>query len=128
MLRLYTRHVNSEDEKQGPLFHQRTKALCLTRPEFDPAWFKNHFGLIGKIPPKEKDYPSICFNYIHYNPVAGKQVDKPEDWEFSSYRDYYSDREGKLVDKELARELKLVSSNGYTNMMSSNQFSPFFSW
>lgn len=128
MLRLYTRHVNSEDEKQGPLFHQRTKALCLTKPEFAPAYFQNHFGLIGKIPPKEKDYVSICFNYIHDNPVAGKQVDKPEDWEFSSYRDYYSGREGKLVDKDLAKELKLLSSNGHISTLSSNHFSPFFTW
>lgn len=128
MLRLYTRHVNSEDEKQGPLFHQRTKALCLTKPEFAPAYFQNHFGLIGKIPPKEKDYVSICFHYIHDNPVTGKQVEKPEDWEFSSYRDYYSGREGKLVDKDLAKELKLTPSNGYTNTLSSNHFSPFFTW
>jgi putative transposase len=127
MLRLYTRQVNSEDDKQGPLFHQRTKALCLTKPEFSPAYFQNHFGLVGKIPPKEKEYPSICFHYIHYNPVVGKQVEKPEDWEFSSYRDYYLGREGKLVDKEMADELKLPTTNSYTNTMSSSQFSPFFS-
>jgi putative transposase len=127
MLRLYTRHVNSEDEKQGPLFHQRTKALCLSKPEFAPAYFQNHFGLIGKMPPKEKDYPSICFNYIHFNPVTGKQVERPEDWEFSSYRDYFSGREGRLVDKELAKELKLFSPNSHTSTMSSNHFSPV-SW
>lgn len=128
LLRLYTRSVNSEDEKRGPLFHQRTKALCLTKPEFAPAYFQNHFGLIGKTPPKEKDYPSICFDYIHLNPVIGKQVEKPEDWEFSSYRDYFSGREGGLVNRQLAKELKLLSSGGHINTVSSNHFAPSFPW
>lgn len=128
LLRLYTRSVNSEDQKQGPLFHQRTKAICLSKPEFAPVYFQNHFGLIGKSPPKEKDYPSICFNYIHFNPVTGKQVDKPEDWEFSSWRDYFSGRDNKLVNQQLAKELKLISSDGYASSMSSEHFSPSFPW
>jgi putative transposase len=34
------------------------------------------------------------FNYVHYNPVKHGYVDKPEDWEFSSYR-FYVRNDGK---------------------------------
>ena len=32
---------------------------------------------------------TICFNYIHYNPVHHQLVDLPEQWKWSSYCDYY---------------------------------------
>ncbi len=35
------------------------------------------------------------FNYIHYNPVKHGYVQKPEDWQFSSYR-YYLRGEGEV--------------------------------
>jgi len=108
LLRTYTRDVNNEDQRSGPLFHQRTKALCLSTPGFDAAYFMNHFGPIGLEPFHEKDYPAICFQYIHLNPVMAKEVENPEDWEFSSYRDYFSAREGTLVNRELAKELGLI--------------------
>ncbi|MBC7263417.1 MAG: transposase [Chloroflexi bacterium] len=34
--------------------------------------------------------------YIHLNPVAAGLVRRPEDWEFSSYRDYIGQRNGAL--------------------------------
>ena len=40
----------------------------------------------------EKDF-WIKFNYIHYNPVKHGCVNKPEDWEFSSFN-YYLDKKG----------------------------------
>lgn len=108
MLRIYTRAVNREDEKRGPLFHQPTKAICLSEPDFDLAYFRNHFGIIGKAPIQEKDYLSICFDYIHSNPVTGKLVENPGDWEFSSFSDYFFGREGTLVNRELAEDLGLL--------------------
>lgn len=32
-------------------------------------------------------------NYIHYNPVRAGYVDYPQDYPYSSYRDYYSEKE-----------------------------------
>lgn len=107
MLRIYTRKVNQEDEKRGPLFHQPTKALCLSDPQFDNDYFRNHFGYMDNEPLLVKDYPSLCFQFIHSNPVTGKLVENPEDWEFSSYRDYFLAREGDLVNRALAQELAL---------------------
>jgi putative transposase len=107
MLRSYTRAVNNEQHKQGSLFQQHTKAVCLSVPEFAPAYFQSHFGTIGNTTFPEKEYPNVCFNYIHFNPVNSKLVKNPEDWEFSSYRDYFCGRNGKLVNRELAKELGL---------------------
>ena len=117
LLRIYTRAVNRENEKRGPLFHQPTKALSLSDPQFDKAYFQNHFGIIGNDPLLEKDYPSVCFKYIHYNPVMGKLVENPEDWEFSSYCDYFQGREGTLVNRELAEELGLYRSDRTTQLI-----------
>lgn len=116
MLRTYTQAVNSEDHKQGSLFHQPTKALCLSDPRFDVAYFRNHFGNIGNDTLQEKDYPFVCFQYMHQIPVKGKLVENPEDWEFSSYHDYFSERKGTLVNRQLAKELGLLSKAGIENL------------
>lgn len=34
--------------------------------------------------------------YVHVNPVRGKLVEKPEDWQFSSYNDFIGRRKGRL--------------------------------
>lgn len=109
MLRSYTRAINKQFKKHGSLFQQHTKALCLTEPEFAPAYFNTHFGMVGNIALPEKEYPNVCFNYIHQNPVNDRLVRNPENWEFSSYRDYYCGRKGKLINRELAMELGLIT-------------------
>lgn len=50
-------------------------------------------------------YLSTCFWYVHFNPVAGGLVERMDDWEFSSYRDFCGLRNGTLVNcqKAMAR-------------------------
>ena len=109
MLRSYTRAINKQLKKHGSLFEQHTKALCLNESQgVSPAYFNTHFGMMGNLDLPETNYLNVCFDYIHLNPVGGKLVAEPEDWEFSSYRDYFGGRKGKLVDRELAKELGLV--------------------
>lgn len=36
----------------------------------------------------DKDYLLNCLNYIHMNPVKAKMVNKPGDYEYSTYNDY----------------------------------------
>ena len=108
MLRSYTRAINKQYQKHGSLFEQHTKALCLTESQgISPAYFNTHFGMMGNFDLPETNYLNVCFDYIHQNPVSGKLVANPEDCEFSSYRDYYCGRKGKLVNRELAKELGL---------------------
>ncbi|MCY1636656.1 transposase [Marinifilum sp. D737] len=107
MLRSYTRAVNKAENRSGSLFRMSTKANCLDKiDEVSAAWFISNG--ITQIDTSPKNYPKICFDYIHQNPVKAGIVTKSIDWEFSSARDYASLRNGKLVDKSKAKELGLL--------------------
>ena len=104
-LRSYTRAINIQENRTGSLFRTPTKAECITKiGEITPSFFNKSFGTMFNRSIPELEYPKICFNYIHYNPVNAKLAKHPEDWEFSSYRDYCGLRMGKLVNKERAKE------------------------
>ncbi len=53
-------------------------------------------------------YPKVWFNHIHNNPVKSRLVEKPEDWEFSSYCDIKNLRDGKLINRKKIAELGLI--------------------
>jgi len=109
MLRSYSRAIQKQQKITGSLFQKGTKALCLTETQgVSPAYFDTHFGTMGNLDLPETNYLNVCFDYIHMNPVYSKMVDNPEDWEFSSYRDYFCGRKGKLINRELAKELGLI--------------------
>jgi len=110
MLRSYTRAINKQENRIGSLFQQHTKAVYLNDTELSPAYFITKFGTIGNISVTEFEYPSVCFNYIHGNPINHGLAKYSEEWEFSSYRDYYCGRKGKLVNKERAFQLGLIST------------------
>src|SRR6056297_2279317 len=105
MLRSYTNSINNRQVRSGSLFRKKTKAICLNCPKgITPAFFDTEFGtqIYRGIP--EKQYPQVCFNYIHQNPVKAGLVRRPEDWEFSSYADYAGLRGGQLVNKKVAKK------------------------
>jgi len=105
LLRSYTRAINKQENRSGALFREGTKAECLTRPEsFTPSFFNTAFGAQINVRIPEKEYPQVCFNYIHQNPIKAKLVKHLEDWEFSSYQDYLTLRNGKLINKDRAAE------------------------
>lgn len=109
ILRSYSRIIQKQQKITGSLFQKETKALCLTEPQgISLAYFNSHFGMIGNLNLPETNYLNVCFNYIHANPVNDRLVSNPENWEFSSYRDYFCGRKGKLVNRELAKELGLI--------------------
>jgi putative transposase len=47
------------------------------------------------------DYLVHLSRYVHLNPVIAGQVDRPEEWEFSSYREYIGLRDGTLPSPEI---------------------------
>ncbi|MBW8334399.1 MAG: hypothetical protein K0M40_20450 [Prolixibacteraceae bacterium] len=109
ILRSYTRAIQKQENLTGSLFQNRTKANCLTQMEgISPAWFQSNFGAIINISDPAKEYPQICFDYIHANPVKDGFVKIQEEWEFSSARDYAGLRNGKLINKNRANEFGLV--------------------
>ena len=105
MLRSYTRAVNKQEQRVGALFREETKAECLTSIDgITPSFYDTASGTLINISDPEKEYPQICFDYIHFNPVSAGLTLTPEEWEFSSLRDYCGMRDGRLINRERAVE------------------------
>ena len=105
MLRSYTRAINKQENFTGSLFRKETKAECVNCPkEIAPAYF-NDEGLtkINVIDPL-KQYPQVCFNYIHQNPVKARLVNYAPEWEFSSAPEYAGLRNWEIANKIVAAE------------------------
>jgi len=85
MLSSYTRAINNEQNRTGSLFQQNSKIKGL-QEDSNPS-----------------DYPFICFHYTHQNPVKAGLVDRFEDWEWSSFRDYSDITTESVCNKDLAR-------------------------
>ena len=108
ILSSYARAIQKQENRTGSLFQHRTKASCLTRMDgISPAWFQSAFGAIINVSFPEKEYPQVCFDYIHGNSVKDKLVKQPEEWEFSSARDFAGLRNGKLINKNRVIEFGL---------------------
>ena len=105
ILRSYTRAINKQNNWSGSLFRPKTKAECVScRKGITPSFYNKDGITQIHISDLEKEYPSICFNYIHENPVKAGLVKNEIDWEYSSAKDYYGSRNGNLVNKVRAKE------------------------
>ncbi|ALO14596.1 Transposase [Salinivirga cyanobacteriivorans] len=103
MLRSYTNAINKQQNRSGSLFRKTTKAECINCPNgITPTFYTTEFGTQVHVSNPKKEYPQACFNYIHQNPVKAGLVAKPEEWEFSSAKDYAGLRNGTLVNKSVA--------------------------
>lgn len=101
LLRSYTRRINAENEFTGSLFRKKCKASAINSFKgLQPNFWKSKIAIFNMLP--ENQYPQICFNYIHSNPVKAGLVKKNIDWEFSSARDYANLRSSGIVNKTLA--------------------------
>lgn len=108
MLASYTRAINKQFNWSGSLFRSETKAVCLTDIKgITPAWTTSIGITQITVHNPDMDYPNVCFNYILNNPVKDKLVEKPEEWEFSSFVDYNGYRNGSLISKSRIEEFGL---------------------
>lgn len=78
ILNSYSRYFNIKHKRKGPLWESRFKNILVTNDE----------------------YLLHLTRYIHLNPVTIKLVDKPEDWQASSYNEYISRASNKICDYE----------------------------
>ncbi|PTN08363.1 hypothetical protein [Mangrovibacterium marinum] len=109
MLRSYTRAIQIQEGMTGSLFQKQTKAMCISQiNEFSRNWYNTATGTQFNLTFPEKEYPQICFNYIHGNPTKDGLVEQETFWEISSARDYAELRDGKLINKKRATELGLI--------------------
>ena len=102
LLMSYTKVLNKQRKRTGKLFREATKAECVNCFNVPTPNFINANDI--NIQFAEDQYPQVCFNYVHNNPVKAGLVDKVEDWEFSSAIDYAGLREGKLINKKVTKE------------------------
>jgi putative transposase len=70
----YSKAVNRQQARTGPLFQGPFRAKLIDKDE----------------------YLLHLSRYLHLNPVSGGMVQHPEDWSFSSYRDFIGLRNGTL--------------------------------
>ena len=88
VLSSHSQVINKQESKSGSLFQQKTKSKQLT----------------------SASYATTCFHYIHQNPLRAKLVENMEDWEFSSFNDFLSNKSS-VCNLTVARELLDISEN-----------------
>ncbi|MEI2688414.1 MAG: transposase [Anaerolineae bacterium] len=72
----YTKAINERYQRVGALYQGQFRAIHID----------------------SNDYLLHLSRYIHLNPVAAHLVQRPEDWEYSSFREYVGLRQGTLID------------------------------
>jgi len=103
MLRSYTNAINKQEKRSGSLFRKQTKAECVNcLEELSPSFINTRSGYLLSTPYRE--YPQVCFDYIHNNPVKAGLVNNQTDWEFSSAKDYTGLRNGTMIKKEITKK------------------------
>ena len=101
MLSSYTRAINNQEKRIGSLFQKHTQAICLTSIDgITPSWYKTYGITVINISQPEKEYPQVCMAYIHNNPVKHGLEEKPDNWEFSSFREYKGLVDNCLINRE----------------------------
>jgi len=110
LLSSYTQAFNKQENRRGKLFSHNTSAKCLNDIEFYNTFIDNRRKTNNSFSP---DYATVCFHYIHQNPVMAGLVGKMENWEFSSFKDYTGMRNGTLVTRELAFQLVNVDQDDF---------------
>jgi len=109
MLSSYARAINIQENRKGSLFQQHSRSVRLNSTEkLKRGWYRT-FGVTKIEAWNDKtDYPKICMNYIHLNPVNAGIVMNSGDWKWSSYKEIF----GKVSGNELVNieRLKTVVS------------------
>ncbi|MEP7128942.1 MAG: hypothetical protein ABI729_08745 [Chitinophagales bacterium] len=95
LLSSYTQAINKQEGRTGSLFTQNTKSKCLNEPSTN------------------EERPFVCFHYIHQNAFKAGLVQRLEDWEFSSFRDYAGLRNGSLCNLNLGTQLLNLNKESF---------------
>ncbi|MEI6507128.1 MAG: transposase [Bacteroidota bacterium] len=93
MLTSYSSAINKQLGNTGSQFRQKTKAKLLDSNNIN--------------------YPFVCFNYIHQNPLRSGLVVRMESWEFSSFRDFAGLRNNSICNIELAKRILDFGENNF---------------
>ncbi len=91
----YTRYFNTKFNRKGPLWQSPFKSVEI----------------------KSNEQLLHVSRYIHLNPTTSYLADKPEDWIFSSYNDFISD---KKVLKTYIKEISIDNTESYKQFVENN--------
>jgi putative transposase len=91
----YTRYFNTKFHRKGPLWQNSFKSVEIMSNE----------QLLH------------VSRYIHLNPTTSQLVDRPEDWCFSSYKDFITDE---LILKKHIKEISINSIDDYKKFVRNN--------
>ncbi|NVO21091.1 MAG: hypothetical protein HXX13_15420 [Bacteroidetes bacterium] len=112
MLRSYTRAINKQENRSGALFREETKAICLNDSKvLKDTWYTENGSTIIKVEIPEFQYPQICFDYIHNNPVRSGIVNSPEKWQHSSFSEIVNSKKDSVVNLDLVKEFGLLTGS-----------------
>ena len=89
----YTRGFNKMHKRTGSLFTQNTRCKRTSAPAH------------------QMDYSVWCFVYIHNNPVKAGLVARPQDWPWSSFRQYLENDRSGLCNISVGREVLSLDIN-----------------
>jgi putative transposase len=92
----FTKYFNLKFNRRGPLWENRFQAVKI----------KNNEQLLH------------VSRYVHLNPTSSNLVKKPEDWSFSSYQDFITDKN--ILNKYI-KEISISSPTGYKKFVENNK-------
>jgi len=101
LLSSYTKAFNKQNGRKGSLFAHNTNAKQLNQVA------KHLQGAM------QLSYAVTCFRYIHLNPVESNLVKTIKDWEFSSFKDFANNRNGNLINRDLAMRTVNYDSDNF---------------
>ena len=79
----FSKYINLKHKRVGYVFQDRFKSVCIeTNPQL-----------------------MLISSYIHMNPVKDSLVDNPEEYKWSSYNDFITDRKNSVLYKQFLTEV-----------------------
>ena len=92
-LNSYTRYFNTKHNRKGPLWQARSKRVLV----------------------KSDEQLLHLTRYIHLNPVTAYLVDKPDDWQASSYKEYLNSNSNRICKYEDILDIEPISYRKFVN-------------
>ncbi len=105
LLSSYSKAINKQQKRSGSLFRDKTK----TKRDFIDELLTVESDIYNQLMVPDFNYSRVCFEYIHQNPVRAGIVSKPENWKYSSAKDYRYDNKKSICNLALGK--KLMSTN-----------------
>ncbi|UCB56589.1 MAG: transposase [Candidatus Omnitrophota bacterium] len=94
ILNSYTRYFNVKTKRKGPLWESRFQRILV-----------------------ETDEQLLHLTrYIHLNPVTAYLVDKPQDWKFSSYKEFLQEDREKICNYSKVLEINSQNYKEFVNI------------